>query len=580
MQLGDADGVGVVLPPGITGLDLDDVRRSDGSLTMTGELLSARFRTYAEVSPSGRGVKFLMSGHLDPELPKVRNEQGIELYEGSDEGNRYFTLTGHTLSADHTEIQGHRSGIHFVQSMLAEPLREIRIGDKTDEIGSPDEQRERAVAAVRALGSAEATPRQIWRDVGFSLHSIDSSEEFFSLWVEFSRKCSEKFPGVDELRQMWEKMREDRQRQIIGPGTLFHFARKAGWRDTTEYQTGAVSVADFDVQEIDREYAVADFMTVGASLLVGGPPKSLKTSVSLDLAVSLASGTPFLNHFSVPARRRVMMISGESGEKTTQEALRLIAQARDITPADLTEMLISFRLPKLDDLSHVNSLIRELRNRETEIVIIDPLYRSLRAGDAASNVYAMGERLELIAERIHRAGITVILNHHFRKQGKTWSDPPELEDLSQSGVAEFGRQFCLLKRREQYKRDGTHRLWFNWGGSAGHQGTKILEVVTGTRKRGLCWQVRMMNPEEYKEAKKERDEFEKADREDSVRLDVLRFVAENPGATQREIREGIRGRNTAIQGVLELLIEAGEIDVKEGPNRSRFHTVPPHADAP
>src|SRR5436190_1675274 len=69
---------------------------------------------------------------------------------------------------------------------------------------------------------------------------------------------------------------------------------------------------------------VEGVMVRGQPMVIGGPPKSLKTSLALDLAISLATATPFLGHFPVPKQRRVAVFSGESGRATVYETVRRV----------------------------------------------------------------------------------------------------------------------------------------------------------------------------------------------------------------------------------------------------------------
>jgi hypothetical protein len=69
-------------------------------------------------------------------------------------------------------------------------------------------------------------------------------------------------------------------------------------------------------RESVESYLIQGVMVVGQNLFLAGPPKSGKTKLSADVAVSLGSGTPFPGEFDVPEAVLVLMLSGESGEKT------------------------------------------------------------------------------------------------------------------------------------------------------------------------------------------------------------------------------------------------------------------------
>ena len=65
-------------------------------------------------------------------------------------------------------------------------------------------------------------------------------------------------------------------------------------------------------------------LVAGQPMIVGAPQKTLKTSVMCDLAVSLATATPFLGHFDVPRAVKVALLSGESGEWTLAQTLQRV----------------------------------------------------------------------------------------------------------------------------------------------------------------------------------------------------------------------------------------------------------------
>ncbi len=97
-----ADGVGFVLGDGYFGIDLDDHRDPDtAELTPFAQKVLGLFPSYAEVSPSGTGIKIFGRGKLPAGCPKQNKSLGVEVYDGG----RYFTVTGNVIPGGPTEIQ-------------------------------------------------------------------------------------------------------------------------------------------------------------------------------------------------------------------------------------------------------------------------------------------------------------------------------------------------------------------------------------------------------------------------------------------------------------------------------------------
>src|SRR3989442_1144520 len=83
-----------------------------------------------------------------------------------------------------------------------------------------------------------------------------------------------------------------------------------------------------------REWIIPGVLTLGEPAVLGGPAKCLKTSVALDLALSIAGGVPFLGRFNINrkwAGMTVAFYSGESGKTTLRETARRIWKAKGTT---------------------------------------------------------------------------------------------------------------------------------------------------------------------------------------------------------------------------------------------------------
>ncbi len=232
----------------------------------------------------------------------------------------------------------------------------------------------------------------------------------------------------------------------------------------------------FATTDYKQTWLVNGVLVAGQPALVGGPKKALKTSVMVDLAVSLGTSSRFLGKFDVQ-RTRVGVISGETNKRTLQETYLRVRAARLGPFADgpaKDEIHWGFALPRLGDPGSLAALDAMIREDELKVVILDPLYLSLLSGRPdvqASNLFHMGPLLAEATRVCLEAGATPILVHHNVKHTDFKFEPPELEDLAFAGIQEFARQWLLLGRREKYEPGtGEHKLWLNVGGSAGFSG--------------------------------------------------------------------------------------------------------------
>lgn len=112
-RLGGYDGIGFAFHENdpYCGVDLDDCLEGAGNLTAEAEMIVQRLDTYAEISPSGRGVKLF----LRASLPPGGNRKGkVEIYDRG----RYFTVTGRHLTGTPTSIEERQRELEVVHAEI------------------------------------------------------------------------------------------------------------------------------------------------------------------------------------------------------------------------------------------------------------------------------------------------------------------------------------------------------------------------------------------------------------------------------------------------------------------------------
>jgi hypothetical protein len=171
--------------------------------------------------------------------------------------------------------------------------------------------------------------------------------------------------------------------------------------------------------------------------------KAGKTWAALDLAVSVATGRPWLDHFPCPSPGPVLVFLGEGGERATVRRIEAIAAAKGIDPDQLADRLrLCFRVPRLAAPgagSELAAIQAELQAHPAALVVLDPLYLAA-AGASGSNLYDMGAVLQAIQGVCQIAGCALLVVTHWNKTG----DGRGADRISGAGPAAWARVICSV----------------------------------------------------------------------------------------------------------------------------------------
>lgn len=148
--------------------------------------------------------------------------------------------------------------------------------------------------------------------------------------------------------------------------------------------------------------------------LVGGSPKTGKTWIALDLALSVASGTPALGMFPVLDQGRVLIYPAEDRPGAVRDRVEGLCRARGLDLALLPLHIVtaeSLRLDVEDDRAALESLLARLRPK---MLLLDPLVR-LHGGDENSATH-VSQLLGYLRKLQRRFALAILVTHHISKR--------------------------------------------------------------------------------------------------------------------------------------------------------------------
>lgn len=211
--------------------------------------------------------------------------------------------------------------------------------------------------------------------------------------------------------------------------------------------------AEFELMDLDSfmirfgsaaiTWSVEDWMPSQTIAFVVSPPGSYKTWMILDLAVSIASGLPFLGHFPVKETGPVVVIQQEDFHGQLAERIASVTTSKfhlEFGKKESDDEFIADLPPKLPIHLHterrlrfadediMESFAQRMRKLKPKLIIIDPLYS---AGSTDDYMAKTAEQMFALKRLRDEIGCSFLIVHHTKKRKKDGKEDssPDREDL-------------------------------------------------------------------------------------------------------------------------------------------------------
>ena len=188
--------------------------------------------------------------------------------------------------------------------------------------------------------------------------------------------------------------------------------------------------------EVKQGWMVRDFWLKGSNGIVAGEPKTFKSTITLDLAISVASGEPFLGSYPVEETGPVILVQNENADWIIKDRVERMMVGKhlcgEIHPTDKTYdeeigprnyeiewppilPIVHLNNQNFDfsDESHREEFERIVQQIKPVLIVFDPLYLMF-TGDINS-AEELNPVLKWLTEVKNKYKTSVIVVHHFRK---------------------------------------------------------------------------------------------------------------------------------------------------------------------
>lgn len=186
-------------------------------------------------------------------------------------------------------------------------------------------------------------------------------------------------------------------------------------RWTNEEDLPVCRVHELEEPAEETRWLVRSLWTRASVGCAAGHPKLGKTWLGLDLALSVATGTPCLDRFEVDDAGDVLVYLAEDHPALVRKRLSGLCRHRGLCLENVPVHVITTPTLRLDLENDRGRLDRAVRRIRPRLLLLDPLVRLHRRDE--NNAGDVAELLAFLRDLQRAHDLAVLVVHHMRKNG-------------------------------------------------------------------------------------------------------------------------------------------------------------------
>ncbi len=207
-----------------------------------------------------------------------------------------------------------------------------------------------------------------------------------------------------------------------------------------------LKATELEVLPPEHQWLVRDVWALNAIGIIGGPPKACKSFFALDLAISVASGSPCLDRFPIDAPGPALVYFAEDSQPIVRSRVEALCRHRDIALSQLDLHIITAPSLRIDLEQDKRGLIEAIEQTKPRILLLDPFVRLHRLCE--NDAREMSGLLGFLRELQRRHNVAVALVHHASKR---YRSQPGFGLRGSGDIYAVGDSNAYLARRDEGK---------------------------------------------------------------------------------------------------------------------------------